>query len=89
MTELFALIDRFQALKNKTGTHKSSSYEINFHFSPWNEDVSISWGCYDIGNYPRHYTTTTTRSDLLTHMESEIDKMEVTILEDLANRDDS
>lgn len=76
MEKLYELIERFQSLKNKTGTNKSSSYELNLYFSPWDDKVSINWGCYEIGDYPRHYETNATRDTLLAHMESEISKME-------------
>lgn len=76
LTALYALVDRFQALKEKTGCNKDSSYRLSVGFGPWEPDVSVEWGCYEIGDYPRHYSTECARSNLLTHMSAEIAKME-------------
>lgn len=83
--DLLSFIDRFQNLKNKTTTTKSSSYEFNIFFEPWSDKVALSWGCYDIPGYPRHYETATTRDELLAHMEAEIIKMEAAVAADYAD----
>lgn len=78
---MYELIARFQALKEITGTNKMSSYGLSLHFDPWSDNVTLEWGCYDVGNYPRHYNTRTTRQDLLAHMRDEIEKMEKVVKE--------
>jgi hypothetical protein len=79
MTELFALIERFQSLKNITGTSKIGSYQVLINFDPHSDKINIEWGCYDIHRYPRHYVTQTNKSNLIEHMQSEIKKMEHTV----------
>lgn len=82
MAELYALVDRFQALKEKTGTNKDSSYRISVGFGPWEPQVSIEWGTYDIGDYPRHYSTECPRNTLLAHLAQEIAKMEQVVADE-------
>lgn len=84
MKELFELVDRFQKLKEVTGTNKSSSYTVSIHFDLWEDKVTLEWGCYDVGSYPRHYQTECTREDLLTHMVQEIEQMEQVVKETAA-----
>lgn len=51
MKELLEQIKRFQDLKYVTGTTKSSSYEVNFYFHPWNDTVNVEFGGYDCGDW--------------------------------------
>lgn len=79
MNDLVKLIDRFQALKTKTGAGKTSSYQLTMTFDPDGDCIELQWGCYDIADYPRIYETTSTRCDLLSHMQREIEMMEVAV----------
>jgi hypothetical protein len=47
------LVQRFQALAQKTGTHKRASYTVTLEKTMW-EGWQIGLGCYDIGDWPRH-----------------------------------
>ncbi len=72
--ELFEQIERFQNLRLISPQTKSYSYEVTFCFD-LDGTVDLSWGCYDIGDYPRHYETRCKRSELVEHMKVEVDKM--------------
>lgn len=50
MDKLLELVNRFQALKDVTGTNKSSSYSVQFHFDPWSDRVQIEFGGYNVGH---------------------------------------
>lgn len=76
---LYTLIRRFQSLKNRTGTSKSSSYALTFNFDPWDELIYVEWGTYDVGDYPRTHRTRTRSDQLLTHLAEEIEKMEAVV----------
>ena len=79
MNDLLKLIDRFQALRAKTGAGKTRSYQLTMTFDPDGDSIELQWGCYDIADYPRMYETTSTRDDLLSHMQREIEMMEVAV----------
>ncbi len=87
LADLYALVARFQNLKDKTGTNKSTSYHLNLNFDPWTDAVSVEWGCYDVGDYPRHYHTQTTRPNLLAHLATEIEKMESVVASESLDED--
>lgn len=77
MHQLLEQITRFQNLKEITGCSKTSSYQIGFTFDPWDDQrVDIEWGCYDVGDYNRHYRTSCQKQNLIEHMKQEISKME-------------
>lgn len=79
MNDLLKLIDRFQALRAKTGAGKMSSYQLTLTFDPDGDSIELQWGCYDIADYPRMYETTSTRDNLLNHMQREIEMMEIAV----------
>jgi hypothetical protein len=72
MDKLLDLIERFQNLKNITGTTKSSSYSVQLHFDPWSDRVQVEFGGYDVGCWSRHEYLNTTRHKLLIDMEAKI-----------------
>lgn len=72
--ELFEQIERFQNLRLISPQTKTSSYQVGFHFDS-DGTVDVTWGCYDIADYPRYYETCCKRSELVEHMKVEIDKM--------------
>lgn len=76
MKDLIDTIDRFQALKNITGTSKSSSYAVTIRFDPWHEGVVVELGGYDVGNWSRHEYLNTTRNKLLEDLCSKVDEAE-------------
>lgn len=87
MQEFYSLVSRFQALKDRTGASKPASYTVRTLFDPWRDQVTVEWGCFDVGDYPQHYVTTTTRGELLVHMAEEISKMEVAVATAWADHD--
>lgn len=87
MNDILEQVKRFQDLKNITGTHKCSSYSLNFSFDVFCDTVIIEWGCYDVGGYPRHYETACDHSDVYNHMRSEIDNMVIAIAESELNKE--
>lgn len=76
MDKLLDLINRFQALKDITGTNKSSSYSVQFHFDPWSDRVQVELGGYDIGHWSRHEYLETTRENLLVDFEAKVKEAE-------------
>ena len=87
MDSLLSLIRRFQALKEVTGTSKSSSYSVQLHFDPWSDRVQVEFGGYDVGDWSRHEYLQTTIDNLLIDMESKIKEAE-TLVSDWSNSDD-
>lgn len=75
MNEVIEQIERFQNLRLISPQSKCSSYGVTMYFELDDNTVELSWGCYDIGDYPRHYETRCKYVDLVDHMKSEIDKM--------------
>jgi len=89
MEKLFEQINRFQNLKNVTGSSKSSSYSVQIYFSPWSETVQVEFGGYDIGGWSRHEEMTTTRDKLLEDFTKKVDKaVEIVNLNQAAMNDD-
>lgn len=76
MKELVALIERFQKLKETTGTNKTSSYSVGLYFDPWSEKVIVEFGGYDVPGWSRHEYLHTNRDDLLEDMEDRIREAE-------------
>ncbi len=68
-------IQRFQDLSRLSPPNKSSSYQISITKTLYDDMVEIEWGCYDVGDYPRHYHTSCKLEDLERHMQGEIDLM--------------
>ena len=79
MNDLLDLVKRFQALREKTSAGKVSSYQLTLTFDPDGDIVELQWGCYDVADYPRMYETTSSRVELLNHMQREIEMMEVAV----------
>lgn len=46
-------IARFQKLREKTGTDKSSSYEVKIVSSVFDDGIELALGTYEIGSLPR------------------------------------
>lgn len=68
MIELQKQIARFQALATRTGRSKSSSYYVEFYFSPHfdtDDKVMINVGGYDVGSWSRHQTFESSGKTLL------------------------
>lgn len=82
MTDLIKLIKRFQDLKDITGTSKSSSYSLSFHFDPWGDSVQVEFGGYNIGHWSRHEYMNTTVDNLLVDFESKVLEAERIVKED-------
>lgn len=76
-------IKRFQDLSKLAPQTKPSSYQINIQKALHEDFVTIVWGCYDVGNYPRYYTTECKLEDLEQHMKTEIDKMYEVVMKEL------
>ena len=54
MTSKFEeLVTRFQALGDKTGTHKSTSYDVTLEKPKWSS-WSLTLGTYDVADWPRY-----------------------------------
>lgn len=81
MKELLEIIERFQKLKEITGTSKSSSYAVTIRFDPWEEDVRVELGGYDVGYWARHEYLDTTRKDLLKDLSKKVDEAEKAVAE--------
>ena len=83
MTDLIKLIERFQALKDITGTSKSSSYSVSLHFDPWGEGVQVEFGGYDVGDWSRHEYLKTTVTSLLVDFQSKVEEAERIVQRDI------
>lgn len=82
MKELYAEIERFQKLKERTGTNKSSSYSVLFRFDPWSDNVTIELGGYDVGSWPRHVYVDSTKETLLQDLKAKVDEAYLVVEED-------
>lgn len=82
MKELLDLINRFQNLKEITGTNKTSSYAVSIHFDPWNDSVTVEFGGYDVPGWSRHEYLHTTRQDLLQDFEDRVREAEYLVNQD-------
>lgn len=76
MEDLLNLINRFQALKNITGTNKCSSYAVTITFEPWDDRVQVEFGGYDVGHWSRHEYLHTTVDNMLVDIESKVKEAE-------------
>lgn len=47
--------NKFKKLSEITGVSKSSSYNLIVHFDLY-LGISVTFGAYDIGDYPRNFT---------------------------------
>lgn len=77
MKDLLYQIKRFQELGKKTGRSKSSSYYVEFNFSPTfyiDDKVTITFGGYDITNWGRHHIVESSGVNLLEDITKEVDK---------------
>lgn len=88
MKELYNVIERFQALKEKTGTNKSTSYQVLVHFDCWSDDVTVEFGGYDVGNWSRHEYMTTTKENLIKDMNRKVDEAYLEVEKDLPENED-
>lgn len=75
MEKFYELLDRFQALK-RVGCNKSSSFCVSLHFDPWNDDVTVEFGGYDVGNWSRHEYRTCEKSEFLEKFEEWVKEAE-------------
>ena len=75
MEEFYALLERFQALK-KIGCSKSSSFCVSLNFDPWNDDVTVEFCGYDVGNWSRHEHRNCKRSEFLKKFEEWVKEAE-------------
>lgn len=79
MNDLLGLVKRFQALKDITGTNKSSSYSVQIYFDPWTENIQVEFGGYDVGDWSRHEYLQTTVENLLIDMENKVKEAETIV----------
>lgn len=75
MKEFYTLLDRFQNLK-RVGCNKSSSFCVNLSFNPWNDEVTVEFGGYDVGNWSRHEYRTCSKSEFLSKFEEWVKEAE-------------
>lgn len=76
MFELLEQINRFHRLKERVGASKISSFSVELYFDPDNDNVTVTFGTYDIGDCPRHDSIKTTQQNLLKDIARQIDYYE-------------
>ena len=67
-------IERFQSLKNITGTSKMSSYSVSISFDPNSDEVDIELGGYDVGDWSRHTHIKTTKARMIEDLTAKVDE---------------
>ena len=65
MNGLLEQINRFRKLKEKVGASKMSSFSVELYFDPDDDDVTVTFGTYDIGDLPRHDILRTSQKRLV------------------------
>lgn len=86
MNELLDQINRFRKLKEKVGASKISSFSVDIYFDPDNDDVTVTFGTYDIGDLPRHDNLNTIQRCLVADITKRIDLYEGIIKNESENR---
>ena len=79
MEQLVNLVNRFQKLKDITGTHKCSSYSVNVCFDVWTDNITITLGTYDVGEWSRYTEIHTTLPKMLDDLEAKIKEAEAEV----------
>lgn len=79
MEQLVHLINRFQKLKDITGTNKSTSYDVNIRFDVWTDNITITLGTYDVGEWNRYTEIHTTLPKMLDDFEAKIEEAEAEV----------
>ena len=86
MNELLEQINRFRKLKEKVGASKICSFSVELYFDPDDDDVTVTFGTYDIGDLPRHDILKTSQKTLLKDITFQISIYENIIKNESENR---